>query len=98
MREIIDLFEEGNDSVEVSLEEEEKNEIEDSYEAIKGIENYETVEYVKNQTYVNCSICLEDFTEGIDIIRLECFHIFHNACIRDWTKSSELCPECRREI
>jgi hypothetical protein len=95
---IIDHFEDANISEVLAQGEEEKKEIEENYEAIKGIENYETVKYVKNQTYVNCSICLEDFIEGNDIIRLECFHIFHNLCILDWTKSSKLCPECRREI
>jgi hypothetical protein len=78
------------------ISEEDKNI--DDFPVIKGIENYSTVVYRKNQTNLTCSICLEDFIEGGEVIRLECFHVFHNNCIRDWAKSSEICPECRREI
>ena len=46
----------------------------------------------------NCSICLEDFSEGDKIIYLPCFHYYHSACIEKWTKSSNTCPLCNIEI
>lgn len=39
-----------------------------------------------------CSICLEYTTEE-DFVILNCKHIFHEECIRVWTKGT--CPMCR---
>ena len=39
-----------------------------------------------------CSICLEYITEENFVI-LNCKHIFHEECIRVWTKGT--CPMCR---
>ncbi|OMP86478.1 E3 ubiquitin-protein ligase PIB1 [Diplodia seriata] len=41
-----------------------------------------------------CIICFEDFKEGDEMGRLECFCKFHRACIRQWwdTKGDGSCP------
>lgn len=43
----------------------------------------------------NCSICLEDFEEGI---QLNCKHSFHKDCINTWFKSKINCPLCRNDL
>eukprot|EP00667_Euglena_gracilis_P011680 EG_transcript_11960 len=59
-----------------------------------------------------CPICLEDFPESTaepadatplmasSIQRLNCYHRFHAACIREWMESSNTftCPLCREAI
>lgn len=45
-----------------------------------------------------CSICIEDFKINAGIIRLECLHFFHIACIEEWAKNQSICPECRIPI
>ena len=42
-----------------------------------------------------CSICLEDFKEGVSIIELKCNHIYHTACIIEWLTNNISCPLCR---
>ena len=45
-----------------------------------------------------CSICLEDFELGTNIIYLPCFHYYHAKCIETWVKNSDKCPLCNLEI
>jgi hypothetical protein len=40
-----------------------------------------------------CSICLENF-DGTDVCVLDCKHIFHFKCIRDWLIKDSLKPKC----
>lgn len=43
-----------------------------------------------------CSICLDDFKEGCEVVLLPCRnHTFHFECIEKWLKQNSLCPECR---
>ncbi|EFH48243.1 hypothetical protein ARALYDRAFT_910187 [Arabidopsis lyrata subsp. lyrata] len=43
-----------------------------------------------------CSICLEEFEDGHDIIRIKmCRHVFHRLCIDSWLKQNQSCPNCR---
>ena len=57
-----------------------------------------TKEMLEKGEQKNCSICLEDFSEGDKIIYLPCFHYYHSVCIEKWTKSSNKCPLCNIEI
>uniref|UniRef100_A0A914L453 E3 ubiquitin-protein ligase ZNRF1 n=1 Tax=Meloidogyne incognita TaxID=6306 RepID=A0A914L453_MELIC len=40
-----------------------------------------------------CSICLEDMSEGDNIARLPCLCIYHKICIDEWFKRKNTCPE-----
>jgi hypothetical protein len=40
-----------------------------------------------------CSICLENF-EGTEVCVLDCKHIFHSKCIKDWLIKDSLKPKC----
>uniref|UniRef100_A0A5B7AV22 Putative E3 ubiquitin-protein ligase RLIM n=1 Tax=Davidia involucrata TaxID=16924 RepID=A0A5B7AV22_DAVIN len=45
-----------------------------------------------------CSICLESFLEGDELIRLPCGHRFHSCCLDPWIRSCGDCPYCRAGI
>ncbi|KAJ4716180.1 RING/U-box superfamily protein [Melia azedarach] len=46
----------------------------------------------------DCSICLESFVDGDELIRLPCEHRFHSTCLDPWVRSCGDCPYCRRDI
>ncbi|XP_073148400.1 uncharacterized protein [Henckelia pumila] len=46
----------------------------------------------------SCSICLEDFYAGCQVLSMPCSHIFHQDCIKKWLKSSHYCPMCRFQM
>jgi len=46
----------------------------------------------------DCSICLETFTDGDELIRLPCGHKFHSVCLDPWIRCCGDCPYCRRPV
>ncbi|KAI1728954.1 ring finger domain-containing protein [Ditylenchus destructor] len=40
-----------------------------------------------------CAICLDDMSAGENIARLPCLCIYHKACIDEWFKRKNCCPE-----
>ncbi|CAL9223950.1 unnamed protein product [Arabidopsis halleri] len=43
-----------------------------------------------------CPICLEEFEDGHEIIRINmCRHVFHRFCIDSWLNQNRSCPNCR---
>ena len=44
----------------------------------------------------NCAICLETNRERG--IKLNCGHIFHERCMRQWTYYNPVCPLCRCKV
>ena len=62
-------------------------------------ENLENIKYEKLNDINECLICIENFEEDEDIIKIKCNHIFHKDCIRKWLcNESNKCPICRIEI
>ncbi|KAL3614306.1 hypothetical protein CASFOL_042380 [Castilleja foliolosa] len=51
-----------------------------------------------SRTITECSICLESFSEGDELIRLPCGHRNHFCCLEPWVRSCGDCPYCRRGI
>ncbi|CAI2372404.1 unnamed protein product [Moneuplotes crassus] len=47
-----------------------------------------------------CAICLEEFNEDDNILRLPCDqrHHFHSTCIGDWCSRKATCPLCKVEF
>jgi len=45
-----------------------------------------------------CSICTEEFKNDDFISNLECSHIFHTKCIKEWGFYKQNCPLCRIKI
>jgi len=59
----------------------------------KNIGSHYIEDVVKEyRTGVECTICFEEFQEGEKIARLDCFCIFHKACIDRWFEKSRKCP------
>ncbi|XP_042484726.1 E3 ubiquitin-protein ligase RNF12-like [Macadamia integrifolia] len=42
-----------------------------------------------------CSVCLEDFAPGEELLITPCKHMFHEECILPWVNSNGQCPVCR---
>lgn len=45
-----------------------------------------------------CSICFTDFENEDSVCKLNCSHLLHSPCIREWAKYKDTCPICRAEI
>ncbi|KAL1564527.1 putative E3 ubiquitin-protein ligase RHY1A isoform X1 [Salvia divinorum] len=45
-----------------------------------------------------CSICLESFLMGDQLICLPCGHRYHFCCLEPWVRTCADCPYCRRSI
>jgi len=66
-------------------------------------EEFNELEVIKlDKLYVNdgeCSICIDNFKEGQEVIKLPCNHIFHLNCIKSHlTSYSNKCPLCRGNV
>jgi len=47
----------------------------------------------------NCLICLQEFTKDIEVVKLQCGHLYEKECIAQWIKDSKSikCPTCNDE-
>lgn len=61
-------------------------------------ENSLTESLYNDITDSECSICLETFTYNTKVCNLQCGHIYHKSCIKEWFKINSTCPQCRVEI
>lgn len=49
-----------------------------------------------DETEKECSICCMEYEEGDKRLRLPCFHVFHDDCVRPWFRDkSDVCPVCQ---
>eukprot|EP00397_Hematodinium_sp_SG-2012_P017812 GEMP01018226.1.p1 GENE.GEMP01018226.1~~GEMP01018226.1.p1 ORF type:complete len:379 (+),score=51.69 GEMP01018226.1:157-1137(+) len=52
-----------------------------------------------DETEKECSICCMDYEDGDMRLRLPCFHVFHDECVRPWLRDkSECCPVCNISV
>ncbi|CAK87387.1 unnamed protein product (macronuclear) [Paramecium tetraurelia] len=60
----------------------------------------ETVGLDKISDDNECVICLSEFIEGEEFVRLDChpYHVYHKGCISDWLKARLECPKCRQPV
>mmetsp|Transcript_23189 Transcript_23189/g.36947 ORF Transcript_23189/g.36947 Transcript_23189/m.36947 type:complete len:141 (-) Transcript_23189:113-535(-) len=58
----------------------------------------ETYNSDHHQDLVECELCLEDYANGDELLRLPCMHAFHCHCVSPWLKKSGVCPSCRTEL
>lgn len=47
---------------------------------------------------LECSICLENFLEGAELVCLPCGHKYHQCCLYPWVRACGDCPYCRAAI
>jgi len=45
-----------------------------------------------------CALCLEEYSEGEEVLKLSCAHLFHEGCIGPWFARSLSCPLCQKEV
>ena len=57
-------------------------------------QRYDTVP----QPEVWCNICSQDYIATDVVSLLECTHLFHTKCIREWAHYKPDCPLCRTKI
>jgi len=61
--------------------------------------NIVTFNTIENPINTTCNICLEDFEEISQVIKLKCNHIYHDNCIKHWLGNyNNNCPVCKEEI
>ena len=76
--------------------------IDDTKNKQKIIDSLIEIEFTENTNNKydeeECSICLGDFCKGNKICCLNCSHIFHSKCIKDWIKKKNICPLCNKTI
>ena len=65
------------------------------FEEIKRWGIFDRKIYAKNTV---CTICLEDFTEGEEVVLCPCKHCYHQYCIKDWLRMKNSCPMCKLTI
>ena len=46
----------------------------------------------------SCSICLNEFDAGQEIVKLGCLHLFDSDCLKRWVDDNKNCPICKAEI
>ncbi|XP_074281228.1 uncharacterized protein LOC141606112 [Silene latifolia] len=45
-----------------------------------------------------CTICLDEFKVGDNLVNLGCAHRFHSKCLVPWVETNAHCPCCRMSI
>lgn len=45
-----------------------------------------------------CELCLVDYENGDDLLRLPCMHFFHAGCVMPWLQKSPTCPVCQIDV
>jgi len=46
----------------------------------------------------HCSICLCEYEEKDDLVRLPCGHVYHKDCISSWCSNHQRCPLCNFDL
>ena len=44
-----------------------------------------------------CSICYDNLNNNISY-KIDCNHIFHKCCIKQWATYNRLCPICKKKF
>ena len=45
-----------------------------------------------------CQVCLLPLVAGDTVLRLPCFHCYHQACIVPWLQRHRSCPVCKHDV
>ncbi len=68
-------------------------------EVIKFSRSDQSINTTDNQHPNVCSICLAEFEEREEVIKLPvCKHLYHKPCIRTWLENHIECPYCRANV
>ncbi|KAJ1387632.1 Zinc finger, RING-type [Sesbania bispinosa] len=78
---------------------------EDMEMMILGLREELIMKYIKIEKFVRgdketqeaCCICQEEYANGVEVGKLDCEHIFHIECIKQWLNQKNECPICRKK-
>ncbi len=48
--------------------------------------------------FIDCVICTDAYHPSDDVVILECGHVFHDKCIKEWGHYKPECPLCKAAI
>ncbi|VFQ87190.1 unnamed protein product [Cuscuta campestris] len=51
--------------------------------------------HFSTETERKCSICQEEYESGDEMGKLECGHLYHIHCIKQWLQHKNACPVCK---
>ena len=66
----------------------------DKYHLIKKLDD----NLVPKEEDDNCIVCCDKYDNQTNVAILPCGHIFHELCIKDWFKVSDICPLGRCKV
>jgi len=52
----------------------------------------------EHQHDITRSICLCEYEEEDEVTMLPCNHVYHEACVKEWTGQSQRCPLCNHDL
>lgn len=61
-------------------------------------QRYSTLDSALQNQNTFCSVCQENFETESSVCILDCNHVFHDNCMREWVKYNQKCPNCRHPI
>ncbi|CAN4113127.1 unnamed protein product [Withania somnifera] len=65
----------------------------------KGIKTFSRViKQWEDSAKDECTICLDHFKIGDNLIHLQCDHKFHSCCLVPWLENYAYCPCCKMEV
>jgi len=50
------------------------------------------------KTFTSCPICSDDYKHDDSVSILNCSHLFHKDCIKEWGHYNPVCPVCKASI
>jgi hypothetical protein len=51
-----------------------------------------------SETETTCIICISDYEQGDDLLKLPCSHSYHRTCITQWFQLHDNCPLCKQVV
>ena len=85
----------------IKKEEEKKRLIRQAEKLEKRMKKYTTTKHIKltsKKAEELCVICQDDFKENNERSKLQCGHIYHKCCIKEWIKHKKTCPLCNTTL
>ncbi|KAJ3670676.1 hypothetical protein LUZ60_008102 [Juncus effusus] len=57
-----------------------------------------SIHFSSSETERKCTICQEEYEENEEMGKLECGHIYHLYCIKQWLSHKNSCPVCKSSV
>lgn len=75
-----------------------QNQKNEKYQKILNFNNSIINKNIKITNEIQCSICLENFSNQNDVCKTNCNHYFHKNCLQTWSEKKFNCPVCRSDL